>query len=298
MLIRPARFPVERGAVIQLIERVVTTEGVAPIGEVGMIDVEDGPAPGSFGFVADGPRMAGYIHVMETRAAAHFTSELAIDLRHREDGTAGALLAAAIEEVAARAGRKLGVWTHSDQLADVVAAAGFAPQRMLYRLDRTLPPDQRPAFPAGVTVRGFRRDRDEPAWLEVNNAAFAGHPEQGGWSLADLRLRLDLDWFDPDGVRMAWQGERLAAFNWTKVHPGRVGEIFVIAVAPGFQGMGLGKAIALEGLWDLWSRRSAHRAMLYVDAANDGAVELYRRLGFTIAERHRFFERDVDQVVA
>ena len=29
--------------------------------------------------------------------------------------------------------------------------------------------------------------RDEEAWVETNNRAFAGHPEQGGWSVAQLQ---------------------------------------------------------------------------------------------------------------
>ncbi|HYT38644.1 MAG TPA: GNAT family N-acetyltransferase, partial [Acidimicrobiia bacterium] len=70
-------------------------------------------------------------------------------------------------------------------------------------------------------------------------------------------------------------------FCWTKVHPGGLGEIYVIAVDPAAQGTGLGKALVLGGLASL-AERGITTGVLYVDAANDGAVGLYRRLGFEV----------------
>ena len=55
----------------------------------------------------------------------------------------------------------------------------------------------------------------------------------------------------------------------------------MIAVDPGAQGTGLGKALVLGGLASL-AERGITTGMLYVDAANDSAVGLYRHLGFDV----------------
>ena len=38
------------------------------------------------------------------------------------------------------------------------------------------------------------RDTERDAWLALSNAAFAGHPENGGWTRRDLNWRIDLPW--------------------------------------------------------------------------------------------------------
>ena len=128
---------------------------------------------------------------------------------------------------------------------------------------------------------------DEDAFLDVNNRAFAGHPEQGAWSVDLLRQRERAPWFDPDGFLLHERDGRLAAFCWTKLHDAPrsedvVGEIYVIAVDPDFQGLGLGRHLTIAGL-DAIARRGIATGMLYVDAANAAAVGMYERLGFSLA---------------
>jgi mycothiol synthase len=186
------------------------------------------------------------------------------------------------------------------------ASLGYVTTRQLWQMRRSLRsrlPDA--AVPAGYTLRTFVPGQDDEAWVDLNAAAFADHPEQGGWTLADLRHRMAEDWFDPAGFFLlvaggdnsadaAGHGD-LAGFHWTKLHTHDtssarsdghghghepIGEVYVVGVAPAHRGRHLGSALTVLGLRHLRSRGLA-QAMLYVDSDNTAAVRTYQRLGFT-----------------
>jgi mycothiol synthase len=159
-----------------------------------------------------------------------------------------------------------------------------------------------------IETRSFVPGTDDVAWLSVNNRAFADHGEQGGWTLDTFCQRQQEPWFDPDGFRVLDAVDddgsvRMAGFCWTKVHPaadtgddrtddGDVGEIYVIAVDPDFHGRGLGAQLTLAGL-DHLAGRGIGVGMLYVDADNTPAVNLYRRLGFSVHSTNAAFVADI-----
>jgi mycothiol synthase len=157
-----------------------------------------------------------------------------------------------------------------------------------------------PDWPAAVVpdryaVRRFEPGRDEDAWLALNAAAFAHHPEQGSLTRADLDQRTAEPWWDPDGLILVVEAadqDRLVASHWTKVDPpdGEVGEVYVVAVSPAHQGEGLGRAVTVLGLDHLRSLGLAS-VVLYVDDENTAAVRTYRGLGFEDVELHRQFAR-------
>src|SRR5204863_5395344 len=135
-----------------------------------------------------------------------------------------------------------------------------------------------------LETRPFRVGVDEARWLEVNNRAFEGHPEQGDWDEATLKHREGEAWFDPEGFLLHERDGRLVGFCWTKVHADHdppLGEIYVVAVDPDFAGQGLGRALVLAGL-DHLAAKGLTVGMLYVDAGNTPARRLYDDLGFTI----------------
>jgi mycothiol synthase len=186
------------------------------------------------------------------------------------------------------------VWAHgrTSPVHSAAEAAGLRPARSLLQLRRPLTgPDLTPAEssgeptpPAGVTIRAFVPGRDDARWLAVNAAAFAHHPEQGGWTQRDLDDRLAADWFDPAGFLVAERDGELIGYHWTKVHPARtdlppMGEVYVLGVAPAAQGLHLGSVLLRAGL-DHLRRRGLTSVLLYVDESNVPAVRLYRSLGF------------------
>ena len=115
--------------------------------------------------------------------------------------------------------------------------------------------------------------------MTVNNRAFAGHHEQAGWTLDELRQRMRQPWFDADDLRLHERDGRLAAFCWTKRHDAALYEIYVIGVDPDYQGLGLGTQLTLAGL-DHMVTRGASKALLYVAAENTTATRDVRATGF------------------
>ncbi len=203
------------------------------------------------------------------------------------------LVAAAVETVGERRSRGIRWWVYGGPLAEWPERLGFAPERRLLIMARDLPATDEPQFPDGFSILPFRPGVDEETWLEVNNAAFAGHPENGGQTLEDLERRMAMDWFDADGVRMVWAGERLAGFCWTKIHPSGEGEIYIIGLEPSFQGRGLGRALVLEGFRHL-TARGCPRVFLYTEGDNEAAVRLYQKVGMDVVEIHRSYVRDLN----
>lgn len=166
-----------------------------------------------------------------------------------------------------------------------LVARGWHETRALVRMVRPLPADPSPAH--ALTVRAFRPGIDDEAWLAQNNASFAGHPTQGSMTDARLQARMRASWFDPAGFLLIFDAAALVASCWTKVRAsstGDVGEIYVVSVAPGAQGRGLGRLAVLLGL-DSLARRGLRTAELYTEEDNATARTLYESLGFTVAAR-------------
>jgi len=257
-----------------------------------------GGAPGGFlAALAFGADPATPVGVGVAHGVGHDGSmavELVTAPDRRDEGAtvAGAILVALLEVLDRRSAAPVRLWAHRASTADdrLASAHGFLPERELVQMRRTLPVEgTRPP----LSVRPFVPGSDERAWLHVNNRAFAGHPEQGGWDLGTIRAREAEPWFDPAGFLLHEEDGRLAASCWTKIHRSAtppLGEIYVIAVDPDFHGRGLGRAMTLAGL-DWLTGAGLGTGMLYVDGANATALSLYRSLGFTVDHVDRSYLR-------
>jgi mycothiol synthase len=240
-----------------------------------------------------------YAHLAHHHAG-EWSLELAV-LPGVADERRDQLIAAAVELVREEGGGHVTYWVHGANADDDARAHrfGFTVERDLLQMRVALPLATPPRWPDGVSVRTFVPGQDEAAWVEVNNRAFAGHPEQGAWTADMLRAREEEPWFDPDGFLLAFDADGLAGSCWTKVHPAQppqepdaLGEIYVIATDPSRHGKGLGRALTAGGLQSL-ADRGITVGMLFVDGANEAAVGLYRSLGFSTSRTDRAYGLEV-----
>jgi mycothiol synthase len=281
--------------VLELTQAAGDADGAYPLSEHVVLHLRHGgDEPAVHLVLRSGERLVGYAHVDTTDTVEGASAELVVHPMHRRHGLGRALVTAATDAAAAHdpTGR-LRLWAHGDHPSATALAMslGFDRWRVLYQMRRSLfAPLPAPRFPDGVTVRAFRPGADDAAWVAVNARAFAEHPDQGKWTIKDLRVRMAEPWFDPEGFLLAERDGELIGFHWTKVHGARrdeggdhehdpIGEVYVLGIDPAARGLGLGSALTLAGLRYLLAR-GLDQAMLYVDEGNPKAVRLYQSLGF------------------
>ncbi len=280
----------QRGLVLHLADAATEADGLHPLSEHVLLHLRQEAADHDRHLLAWLPegQLAGYAHLDPTDVVAGASAEVVVHPQYRRTGI-GRELVLALQQATA-AGR-LRLWAHGRLPAGQALAEslGYVSTRELWQLRRSLRPAlPQPELAPGFAVRTFNPSADAGAWLALNAAAFAAHPEQGSWGLAQLQHRMHESWFDPAGFFLITDAaENLVAFHWTKIHAHDVGEsheplgeVYVVGVSPQHQGLGLGRAVTLIGLRYLRSR-GLSQAMLYVDADNTAAVHTYQRLGFT-----------------
>ncbi|WP_225833880.1 mycothiol synthase [Streptomyces sp. NK08204] len=277
--------PSQAEAVLGLLAQAAQVDGQQPVSEQGRLQLRGGPREGvSHLLLTIDGELVGYAQLEDTDPVEAPAAELVVHPGHRGHGHGRAIGSALL----AASGKRLRVWAHGGHssarhLAQVLGLTLFRELRQMRRPLAGLQLPE-PALSEGVTVRTFVPGKDDAAWLAVNAAAFAHHPEQGSLTQRDLDDRKAEPWFDPAGFFLAERDGELIGFHWTKVHPEEgLGEVYVLGVRPGEQGGGLGKALTTIGLRHL-AGLGLPTAMLYVDADNKAAVSVYERLGFTVHE--------------
>ena len=262
----------------------------APLGEHKWLDLAFGKD-----FIAivssDDRGIAGYAHL--SRHGPRWGLETVVrpgraDLREH-------LITRALDVVRDEGGGHVHYWVfRPDEKDDEIAAKiGFRKGRDLLHVCVPLPVEHRVELPEGIHVRPFAVGADEQAWLDVNNKAFAGHPEQGDWDLDTLQRRMREPWFDADDFLLADENGTVVGFNWTKLHQHRgEGEIYVIGVDPDRKASGLGKALLIAGLEHM-ARKGMRTCCLYVEESNASALAMYEKFGFKEDHRDRAYAIDV-----
>ncbi len=296
--------PADLVAITRLHDDAEAVDGHPSLGEAVWRDLDQPLDPVAAGVLAttgarDDPVGFAYVYRSDSFSPPHWAVGIVVHPAARDGDVARALLERAAEHVAANGGGQIVLWVLDPDAGfdRAASAAGFRHQRDLHEQRVALPLAEQPRWPPGIEVRPFVPGPDDAAWLEVNNRAFAGHPEQGGWVETTLERRKAEPWFNPKGFLLAFDRDGLAGFCWTKVHPPtatdpELGEIFVIGVDPGRQAVGLGRALVVGGLASL-ADRGVTAGMLFVDGANEPALRLYASLGFHTHRTDRAYWREV-----
>jgi len=279
----------EQNAVRDLVAVARAADGVDPVGEQVLRELTE---QRTHHILVTDPCKAhsviGYLNLSPGRDGADATAELVVRPDSRRRGIGTALLRAATERSAGR----VRFWAHGT-LPGARAVAETLELRVvreLIQMQRELLGVPKYVVPQGISVRTYSGAEDNPDLLRVNNAAFAWHPEQGGWTESDVAGRVGEPWFDPDGLFLAFDEATglLLGFHWTKVHGHQAdeatGEVYVVGVDPDAQGRGLGRLLTLIGVEHLARRLGPDSAvMLYVESDNAAAIRTYQGLGFTVA---------------
>lgn len=166
---------------------------------------------------------------------------------------------------------------------------GWAHTRSAFDLVRPgTEPAGDPVWPAGITLRPYRRGEDDEAVhrLVYVDAAFAsvpGHP--------DRPLATWQQMFTAENVS-GWIAERAGRpVGWIigRVQDDGHGWVYQLAVATDERGAGLGRALLLHSFADLLAA-GATGLGLAVQAANSNAIGLYRSLGLEVEKEWQVYE--------
>jgi mycothiol synthase len=290
---------VDQHRIRDLIEAATARDGVAPVGDQVLRELPHDRTRHLVARTRDG--IVGYLNLVAAGDDSPAMAEVVVHPDVRRRGIGSALIRTGLDE----GGDGARIWAHGNlEAAKATAAAlGLDVARELLQMRRPLTDLPPVTVPPGVRLATYSGPDDDDELLRVNNAAFAWHPEQGGWTEADIAERRGEPWFDAEGLFLAFdqqtesgasgrQGDEaggLLGFHWTKLHgddsgddsEDRLGEVYVVGVDPLAQGRGLGATLTLVGLHHL-AERGAATVLLYVEADNSQAVKTYKRLGFGV----------------
>lgn len=284
---RTALSPADQTGIRELIAAATAADGVAPVGD--QVLRELGHDRTRHLVATDGAELVGYLNLAPAGGDDPAMAELVVQPRARRRGIGAQLARTGLAE----GGTGTRIWAHGNlEAARALAASlGLEVVRELLQMRRSLSALPPPRAVEGVRIRTYAGPQDDAEILRVNNAAFAWHPEQGGWTEREIAERRAEPWFDPEGLFEAFDEDTgaLLGFHWTKVHAGpggagheaALGEVYVVGVDPAAQGRGLGSVLTLTGLHHL-AQRSLPTVLLYVEADNSAAVATYRNLGFDV----------------
>jgi mycothiol synthase len=229
-------------------------------------------------------------HASEALVAALDDARGHVDRRAGRAAPAGATPGQ--DQVQAHVQGRVQAWLRGATALDLAAArlAGFRLVKRLHVMAAPLGPDRLVirdgAQPSdGLRIRAYDPDApaDADAVVALLSAAYPG--SEGGWDAPGFAVRRATDWFRAEDLLLLEEhgadgmGGGLLGVHWTKRRGEGVGEVHNLALDPSARGRGLGGVLLDAGLAHL-AAVGCHEVILWVDADNTPALELYRSRGF------------------
>ncbi|MCI0449692.1 MAG: GNAT family N-acetyltransferase [Chlorobi bacterium] len=174
---------------------------------------------------------------------------------------------------------------------------GFTVWRYSWVLERGVHKINRFEFPEGCSVKTLAEGKDERAWCDVNNEAFAnmlGHTH--------LRPEKITEWMKQDsyiagGMKMLWHNDKpIGTIALIKETVNDESVIFIegLSILNAYQGRGLGRNLLRYGI-DFAKNYGVNKVMLSVNAENESAAKLYFDEGFKKHEIYICYHKTVNQ---
>ncbi|GAA2173977.1 mycothiol synthase [Agrococcus versicolor] len=255
-------------ALVDLVERCAAADGASPVNDQALLEARRGERT-IVDLDGSGDAMA-VVATGEAAGGAAAEVELAVAPERR-----GAGLGTRLGERIAAEHPAFEAWAHGDLPASRALAERLGMQRIRTLLQLRAP------VPADAVVDARLRPfvaADADAWVAVNAAAFATHPEQGRLTARDLADRRAEAWHDDANLLVAPGADGLDGYAWIKPE-GDVAELYALGVAPHAQGTGLG-GILMQATFARMHALGHDTAHLYVEGDNEPALGLYRSRGF------------------
>lgn len=245
----------------ELVERCVAVDGLSPVNDQALLEVRRGER--------DVVRVDAGMAVVARGARPEV--ELAVDPDER-----GAGIGSRLADRIAEQHPGFEAWAHGDLPASraIAERMGLERVRTLLQLRAPVPADAE----RDPRVRDFTV-ADSDAWVALNAAAFADHPEQGSLTRDDLDARRAEDWHDDANLMLVDGDDGLVGSAWIKP-AGDVAELYAIGIDPSAQGQGLGSML-LRATFARMRELGFDTAHLYVEGDSTAALGLYRSRGFT-----------------
>ena len=200
-------------------------------------------------------------------------------------------------ELSPAAAISIDVPSEDEELTSLVRSMGFARTNQVAIMQATIDNAPEPTWPDGFTVQTFDFESDLQAAFSIISSAFANQPAWWHIDQDDFVYMLQNDPTARRGISvLVTHGDVPAAIsvNFADTTLADTGLIGLLAVAPGFQGRGLGRAILLESFVRFRAQDWQYARLATIYGYRPGEPSLYNAVGMKPMYFNDMFVRSLD----